>query len=102
MSNISGEQLTLVAGYQTRYNSRAAIAGSMSMCSDATMLQNEANMHFCKQLVSWVFQESGMLRATNLRHNKKGESCREKSITECPNPENYKIEDQVEFYIDLQ
>ena len=43
-----------------------------------------------------------MLRATNLRHNKKGESCREKSITECPNPENYKIEDQVEFYIDLQ
>ena len=59
-------------------------------------------MRFCYQLVNWVFQESGVLRATNLRHNKQGESCREKSIEDCPNPENYKIEDHVEFYIDLE
>ena len=44
-----------------------------------------------------------MLRASNLRHNKKGEACdRGVSIEECPNPENYKIEDHVEFYIDLE
>ena len=43
------------------------------------------------------------MRATNLRHNKKGTSCpREKPLIECPNPENYKIEDHVEFYIDLE
>lgn len=50
-----------------------------------------------------MFKESGVLRATNLRHNKKGEACaRDSTIAECPNPENYKIEDNVEFYIDLE
>ena len=44
-----------------------------------------------------------MLRASNLRHNKKGEACpRGQTIEECPNPENYKIEDHVDFYIDLE
>ena len=44
-----------------------------------------------------------MLRASNLRHNKKGEACqRSASLSECPNPENYKIEDHVEFYVDLE
>ena len=44
-----------------------------------------------------------MLRAPNLRHNKKGEACsRDQTQLECPNPENYKIEDHVEFYIDLE
>ena len=47
-----------------------------------------------------------MLRATSLRHNKKGdEVCTGKRLEndECgPNPENYKIEDHVEFYITLE
>ena len=55
ISDVSGEQLTLVAGFQTRYNSRASIAGSMQMCSDAVVAENEANLQFCKQLASWVF-----------------------------------------------
>ena len=67
------------------------------------MTQSEANMQFCKQLASWVFQESGVLRANNLRHNKKGEACSpDTSLEECPNPENYKIEDHVEFYVELE
>ena len=37
ISSTSGEQLTLVAGYQTRYNNRAAVAGSITMCSDQVM-----------------------------------------------------------------
>jgi len=45
---ISGEQLTLVAGYQTRYNNRAAISGSIAMCSDEAMTENAANSQFCK------------------------------------------------------
>ena len=92
-----------MAGYQTRYNNRVATAGSLEMCSDAAMGSNPANWQFCKQLANWVFQESGVLRASNLRHNKQGEACpREQSLQECPNPENYKIEDHVEFYIDLE
>jgi oligosaccharyltransferase complex subunit beta len=50
-----------------------------------------------------VFQESGILRATNLRHNKKGEKCTAEDLSECnANPENYMLEDHVEFYIDLE
>mmetsp|Transcript_1276 Transcript_1276/g.1719 ORF Transcript_1276/g.1719 Transcript_1276/m.1719 type:complete len:108 (+) Transcript_1276:767-1090(+) len=71
----------------------------MSLCSDATMLANDANRRFCEQLASWVFQETGVLRATNLRHNEKGVPCLQEH---CPNPENYKIEDHVEFYIDME
>lgn len=96
----SGELLTLVSGYQTRYNNRGALSGSVQMCSDDVIAANESNEQFCKQLASWVFQESGVLRASNLRHNKKGEIC--PAGKECPNPENYKIEDHVEFYIDLE
>lgn len=72
VSEVSGEQLTLVAGYQTRYNSRATLAGSMDMCSDAVMAESPDNLQFCKQLINWAFQETGVLRASNLRHNKSG------------------------------
>ena len=75
----------------------------MNICNDELWAQSAANGQFCRQLINWVFKESGVLRATNLRHNKKGEACpRHKSIEECPNPENYKIEDNIEFYIDLE
>jgi hypothetical protein len=39
VSDVSGEQLVLVAGYQSRNNHRATFAGSMQMCSDSFMLQ---------------------------------------------------------------
>ena len=48
ISNTSGEQLTLVAGYQTRYNNRAAIAGSIEMCSDELFFESYANPQFCR------------------------------------------------------
>lgn len=34
LDGLCGEQLTLVAGTQTRSNNRATVAGSMEMCSD--------------------------------------------------------------------
>ncbi len=46
-----------------------------------------------------MFQESGVLRARNLRHNKKGEKCTGEI---CANPENYQLEDNVEFYVELE
>ena len=39
ISSVSGEQLTLVAGYQSRYNNRATISGSLHMCSDEFILR---------------------------------------------------------------
>jgi len=92
--------LVVVAGYQSRSNHRATISGSMSICSDEMMLltvdhdaqktiDSSTNYRFCKELLNWVFQESGVLRASNLRHNKKGEKCTDPDISKCPNPENY-------------
>ena len=104
ISNVSGEQLTLVAGYQSRYNNRATISGSLHMCSDEFILLNgSVNQKFCEQLLNWNFQRSGILKTTHLRHNKKGEACKEENLDDCgPNPENYKIEDNVEFYINIE
>lgn len=39
ISSVSGEQLTLVAGYQSRYNNRATISGSLYICSDEFILR---------------------------------------------------------------
>jgi hypothetical protein len=56
----------------------------MSICSDQMMLlttetnkgfESSNNYRFCKELINWVFQESGVLRASNLRHSKLGERC---------------------------
>ena len=55
ISDVSGEQLILVAGYQTRYNNRATVAGSLDMCSDKVMAESEENRQFCRQLINWVF-----------------------------------------------
>ena len=54
-SGLSGEQLTLVSGFQTRYNNRVALSGSMEICSDEQMVGSEANLKFCLQLANWVF-----------------------------------------------
>ena len=40
ISDVSGEQLTLVAGYQTRYNNRAVFAGSLNLCSDQALIES--------------------------------------------------------------
>lgn len=37
---VAGQQLTLVAGYQTRYNQRIVLSGSLEMCSNQAMLAN--------------------------------------------------------------
>jgi hypothetical protein len=76
----------------------------MQMCSDQMMVLSDKNRKFCTQLLDWTMQESGVLRAQNLRHVKKGEKvCSTLERDDCgPNPENYKIEDHVEFYINLE
>jgi hypothetical protein len=63
----------------------------MKMCSDEFMLKtinenghgapinNSANYDFCMQLIDWNFHESGVIRGVNLRHNKKGEKCKEEN-----------------------
>ncbi|CDW86938.1 dolichyl-diphosphooligosaccharide--protein glycosyltransferase 48 kda subunit-like [Stylonychia lemnae] len=104
VSKLSGEQLTLVAGYQTRKNHRVSVSGSLGLCSNNHMLltvgkngsiQSSANYVFCKELYQWTFQQRGVLKLSNLRHNKKDEKW------EGVNPENYRVLDELEFNVDI-
>ena len=64
----------------------------MLLTMDSDSLESSANFKFCKDLLNWVFQESGVLRASNLRHNKKNERCTESDQSLCSaNPENYHV-----------
>lgn len=56
---LSGEQVTLVSGIQTRSNNRGTVSGSMDMCSDRFIrksidgdkgapLESSVNYDFCR------------------------------------------------------
>lgn len=104
--SVSGQQLTLVAGYQTLYNQRVSLSGSMKMCSNEAMLANRdpeadysiessPNYKLCTELVEWNLQERGVIRVDNVRHNKIGD---ERGGS---NPENYKRQVDIEYFVDI-
>jgi hypothetical protein len=103
---VSGNQLTLVAGYQTRYNQRVVLSGSTQMCSNEAMLanrdpakgatvQSSPNYILCTEMVEWNLHERGILRVANVRHNKVGDKW------DGHNPENYKRQVDIEYFIDI-
>jgi oligosaccharyltransferase complex subunit beta len=88
-----GEQLTLVSGYQSLNNHRALFTGSMAMCSDEVFSWHASdNQRFCEEMLDWVMQESGVLRVTDIKHQKEG------TEHSGVNPENYFIEDKIEYF----
>ena len=98
--------MTLVAGYQSTYNLRVVLAGSLKMCSNAAMMatrdpeqgntiQSSPNYVLCTEMVEWNLQERGVLMATNVRHNKVGEKWAG------ANPENYKRQVDIEYFVDI-
>jgi oligosaccharyltransferase complex subunit beta len=102
----SGEQLTLVAGYQTQYNQRIVISGSTKMCSNEAMLANRdpeqglslessPNYVLCTEMVEWNLQERGVIRVSNVLHRKVGDEFGQQ------NPENYKRLVEIEYFIDI-
>jgi len=103
---VSGKQLTLVAGYQTLYNQRVVLSGSMKMCSNAAMMatrdpkqgntiQSSPNFVLCSEMVEWNLQERGVIRVDNVRHNKVGDKW------DGVNPENYKRQVDIEYFVDV-
>jgi alanine dehydrogenase len=61
---VAGNQMTLVAGYQSTYNLRVILAGSMKMCSNQAMManrdpeqgntiQSSPNYVLCTEMVEW-------------------------------------------------
>ena len=75
------------------------------MCSNAAFMAtrdadgdilSSANYVLCTEMAEWNLQERGVLRVDNVRHHKAGEQWNG------ANPENYKREVDIEYYIDVQ
>ena len=105
-SSVSGNQLSLVTGYQTTYNQRIVISGSTQMCSNEAMMANRdpkkgstikssPNYILCTEMAEWNLGERGVIRVDNVRHNKVGDKW------DGHNPENYKRQVDIEYFIDI-
>lgn len=97
----NGERIKLVSGYQARNNRRVIISGSSNICSDKLYylsnigeemdIAKSPNARFCKDLLNWNFQKTGVLKFENVRHNKKDGNT----------ASQYRIKDYLEYYIDI-
>ena len=97
----NGDHIKLVTGYQARNNRRVVVLGSTEICSDKfyylsmgednkSMLESP-NAIFCKDILNWNFQRTGVLKFTNVKHNN----------NEGKTLETYRIKDYLEYYIDI-
>ena len=95
----NGEHIKLVTGYQARNNKRVVVLGSTEICSDkfyylsmgedTKSMLDSPNAVFCRDLLNWNFQRTGVLKFTNIKHNN----------NEGKSLETYRIKDYLEYYI---
>jgi len=105
---VSGSKIALVSALQARNNARVVFSGSLALFSDkffsspvqrysadgsAQRFERSGNEQFAKLLLQWNFQERGILRAKNVRHNKVGESSA---------PAFYTLGEQAEYHIEVE
>jgi hypothetical protein len=68
----------------------------MTVCSDELLATESLdNKKFCEETFDWVMQESGVLRTRNIHHQKQG------TTPSGENPENYYIEDKIEYFVSI-
>jgi hypothetical protein len=70
----------------------------MSMCADeflASFAGRSSNHRFCEELIDWAMQESGVLMTRDIKHRKVG------TDNQGVNPENYFIEDTIEYFVTI-
>jgi len=106
--HVAGKKTSLVSALQARNNARVVFAGSIELFSDkffnapvqkyttegnAKKYEKSGNEQFVKQLVQWLFQERGILRATNVQHHRVGEK---------DTPFTYTIKEKIEYSIEIQ
>ncbi|RLN70036.1 hypothetical protein BBJ28_00023461 [Nothophytophthora sp. Chile5] len=66
-----GNQIGLVTAVQGRNNARLVFAGSLDLFSDKYLGNNAfGNAAFADAVTKWGFQESGVLRMTNVQHRR--------------------------------
>eukprot|EP01071_Lankesteria_metandrocarpae_P005419 Lankesteria_metandrocarpae@DN3982_c0_g1_i2.p1 len=88
----TGSGISLVSAFQGLREGRATFFGSFSMCSDEVFVLHPANRLFCFQTALWTFQQSGVLRWSDLEH-------REIGATEASYL--YRHSSEMEFQVDL-
>ncbi|CAI5724016.1 unnamed protein product [Peronospora farinosa] len=66
-----GNQIGLVTAVQGRNNARLIFSGSLDLFSDKYLDNKKfANAEFVDAVTKWGFQESGVLRMTNVKHHR--------------------------------
>lgn len=101
-----GKDSNLITALQGRNNARATFVGSVDMCSDAfyaspvqragtnERFEKSGNEDFCVALGKWTFKETGLLRATNVRHHIANNAT-------ILNPAVYTVNDFVDYSVDI-
>lgn len=86
----AGTQLALVAAVQARNNARLTVVGSdevftdeffdrKGIAMDGTRIAS-GNREFAQKIVSWTFQETGVLRVAKIEHGRVGAEERNEGI----------------------
>jgi len=103
-----GRDLILISALQARNNARVTIAGSLEFFSDkffqstvqtysaggqAKAFDKSGNEELSNSLVMWTFGKQGVLRSSNVRHHRVGESG--------PRP-FYTIKEDIEYLVDVE
>jgi len=106
--HVAGKLTSLVTALQARNNARVIFAGSLELFSDKFFnspvqkftssgtekkYERSGNEQFTKQIVQWLFQERGILRASNVTHHRVGEK---------EAPSTYTIKDDLEYSIYIE
>jgi len=100
----AGTNTLLVTALQARNNARAVFSGSLDLFSNEFFKSSVAvsgdkkyaksgNEELATELAKWVFQERGLLRATNLTHHNQNN---------IPNPLSYRVTDDVDFSVAIE
>jgi len=100
---VIGSETTLIAAFQARNNARAVFSGSIEFFSNQFFDQavqvtgqsssSSVNKVLAEELTKWTFKERGVLRASNARHHRVGES--EPATA-------YRIKDNITYSVDVE
>jgi len=103
-----GQDLLLISALQARNNARVTFSGSLEFFSDkffqsgvqtyslygkAKAYEKSGNEELSRNLVLWTFGKRGVLRSSNVRHHRVGESS--------PRP-FYTIKEDIEYLVDVE
>jgi len=103
--HVAGQRTVLFSVLQARNNARVGFSGSLELFSDklinaavqkhgdAKKHEKSGNLQFVQQVTQWVFQERGILRATNVNHHRVGET---------ETPATYTIKENVTFSVVIE